>query len=283
MHQYGILIVSKTFLSAALRSGVTPPLRAPRYLSMAVPPLSVHTQMFQSFHCSAQVCAGVQAAAQARLDEGELDRLVHSHFQGGTGTEGGGGGESRLLQLLGQACAAASESQPLVALESLLRELLELRKLREQLLSTTGEVSTAEAVARAAKTQEQLRELRGFERSVCASLGLSDRREAVAELGATQHVRARLCSLAGVEVASGVEGATLAATEKALQELQRRERERLRLSILRNDLLGAAASPSGKGGDGARGSGGGGGGGGDETEGGVSVWNICKIEITIFA
>ena len=245
---------------------------------MAVPPLSVYTSMFTSFHCSAQVCAGVQAAAQARLDEGELDRRVHSHFQGGgrragsasgLPAEGGGGGESRLLQLLGQACAAASEPQPLVALESLLRELRELRKLRTQVLSTTGEVSAAEAVARTTKTQEKLRELRGFERSVCASLGLSDRREALAELGATQHVRARLCALAGVEVASGVEGATLAATEKALQELQRRERERLRPSMLRNDLLGAAASPSGKGGkggDGARG----GGGGGDEAEGGVA-------------
>ena len=157
----------------------------------AMPPLSVHTHMFPSIHCSAQVCAGLRAAAQARLDEGELDHLVHSHFQGGgprelsaggLPAEGGGRGESRLLQLLGQACAAASESQPLVALESLLRELLELRQLREQLLSTTGEVSTAEAVARAAKMQEQLRELRGFERSVCASLGLSDRRNALQQL-----------------------------------------------------------------------------------------------------
>ena len=177
--------------------------------------------MFPTFHCSAQVCAEVQAAAQTRLDEGELDRLVQSHFRGGgrrgggasssEGGSGGGGGESRLLQLLGQACSVASESQPLAALEGLLRELRELRKLRAQLLAATGEVSAADAVARAAKTQEQLRELRSFERSVCATLGVRDRREATAELGSAQHVRGRLCALAGVE------GASLAASEKALQ------------------------------------------------------------------
>ena len=152
---------------------------------MALPPgggFSHCQTMFPSFHCSAQVCAGVQAAAQARLDEGELDRLVHSHFQGGRRPSGSGGGKSRLLQLLGQACAVASEPEPFAAFESLLRELRELRQLRVRLLSTTGEVSAAEAVAKAAKTQEQLRKLRGFERSVCASLGVSDRREAVAGL-----------------------------------------------------------------------------------------------------
>lgn len=210
--------------------------------SLADLPLHCPT-MFPSFQCSAQVCADVQAAAQLRLDEGELDRLVQLHFGGSSGqhaggaSEGGAGGSgSRLLQLLGQACSAASEAQPIAALEGLLRELRELRRLRAQILAATGEVSAAEAVAKAAKTLEQLRELRGFERSVCVSLGVSDRREAMAELSSTQHVRRRLCALVGVE------GATLPGSEKALQELQRRERERLKLAMLRHDLLGAAAA-----------------------------------------
>ena len=86
--------------------------------SLADLPLHCPT-MFPSFQCSAQVCADVQAAAQLRLDEGELDRLVQLHFGGSSGqhaggaSEGGAGGSgSRLLQLLGQACSAASEAQP---------------------------------------------------------------------------------------------------------------------------------------------------------------------------
>ena len=45
-------------------------------------PLNCPT-MFPSFHLSAQVCAEVQASAQRRLDEGEVDRFVHSRYGSG--------------------------------------------------------------------------------------------------------------------------------------------------------------------------------------------------------
>ena len=213
----------------------------------------------------ASVCAEVSAAARSRVDVGDLDELVRARCklreqQSSSAADGG----SRLLQQLAQVRQLTGESDPFIALSSVLREARQLRALRAQLLKLTAQPDGATALRAVENESRELGELRAFEATVCAALGCSDRRLVAGELEARSQLHERLCLFARVDHpasagrAEGKEndgadtdapptpaaGAELQAVGAALTALQSRERERLGLLQLRNDLLAAASSES---------------------------------------
>ena len=146
----------------------------------------------------ASVCAEVSAAARSRVDVGDLDELVRARCKLREQQPAADDG-SRLLQQLAQVRQLTGESDPFIALSSVLREARQLRALRAQLLKLTAQPDGATALRAVENESRELGELRAFEATVCAALGCSDRRLVAGELEARSQLHERLCLFARVD------------------------------------------------------------------------------------
>ncbi|KOO35345.1 hypothetical protein Ctob_010726, partial [Chrysochromulina tobinii] len=157
--------------------------------------------------CSPSICADVHATVRSRLEEGDVDGIM-----------------SEVRTMTG-------ESDPLAALTSLLREVGELRELQNRLLQSTNQMSVEAALDSIEDAMRALTELKEAEKVMGATLGLDGWRAVAAEVEAARHLEARIRAFAGVHSKDG------GSLEAALRTLQHRERERLSLIQLRNDVL----------------------------------------------
>ena len=201
--------------------------------------------LFPTYHCSPSVCADVHATVKSKLEEGDVDGLVRSRFAPTDGnklqtqplTTG-----SRLLRQVAEVIALTGEPDPLNAMSSMLREVKELREVREKVLETTRQLSVDGALDVIEVAMRDRNELRSAEEALGEKLGSDGGWRAVAaEVEAGRHLEQRVRAFAGV--ASG----TSTSTEAALRTMQHREKERLSLLQLRNDVL-AVAAQAGEGG-----------------------------------
>lgn len=191
--------------------------------------------LFPSFSLSPTVCADVNAAAKAHSEERDLDAIVRGRFH----TSLNGHDQmhtSRLLRLLAEARGVSQESDPLAALASLLREVNESRALHKRLLKATGETFPEGALVSIEVSRRELLQYKA-EEAVCTKLGHEGWREAAAELEILRRQVKRITAFVGAKGASA-EGPAHG-VETALATLQTRERERLKLLRMRNDVLGA--------------------------------------------
>jgi len=186
--------------------------------------------------CSPSICADVHATVRSRLEEGDVDGIVRSRFSSAKSAASAPAGPgSRLLLQMSEVRTMTGESDPLAALTSLLREVGELRELQNRLLQSTNQMSVEAALDSIEDAMRALTELKEAEKVMGATLGLDGWRAVAAEVEAARHLEARIRAFAGVHSKDG------GSLEAALRTLQHRERERLSLIQLRNDVLGAAA------------------------------------------
>ena len=186
--------------------------------------------------CSPSICADVHATVRSRLEEGDVDGIVRSRFSSAKSAASAPAGPgSRLLLQMSEVRTMTGESDPLAALTSLLREVGELRELQNRLLQSTNQMSVEAALDSIEDAMRALTELKEAEKAMGATLGLDGWRAVAAEVEAARHLEARIRAFAGVHSKDG------GSLEAALRTLQHRERERLSLIQLRNDVLGAAA------------------------------------------
>lgn len=115
------------------------------------------------------------------------------------------------------------------------RAVKELREVRDRVLTSTNHLSMDAAFAAIEVAMRERAELRAAEEALGTALGSDGWRAVAAEVEAGRHLEQRVRAFAGV--ASG----TSASLEAALRTLQHRERERLALIQLRNDVLAAAS------------------------------------------
>jgi hypothetical protein len=112
----------------------------------------------------------------------------------------------------------------------------ELREVRDRLLQCTNQLSVDAALATIEDALRDRAELRSAEEAFGASLSADGWRSVSAEVEASRHLEQRVRAFAGVQSKDS------GSLEAALRTLQHRERERLSLIQLRNDVLGAAAA-----------------------------------------
>ena len=200
-----------------------------------------------SYPCSPSVCADVHATARSRLEEGDVDGLVRSRFSDGERPLQPLATGSRLLRQVAEVCTLTGEKEPLTAMSAMMRELKELREVKERVLQGTGQPSVDAAMSVIEVAMRDRAELRTAEDALGASLGADGWRAVAAEVESGRHLEQRIRAFAGV--ASG----STTSLEAALRTLHHRERERLSLIQLRNDVLtvaGAAKEKGATGGDG---------------------------------
>ena len=199
--------------------------------------------LFGAYPCSPSVCADVHASVKSRLEEGDVDGLVRSRFEKGNKTLAAApltATGSRLLLQMSDVCSTTGESDPLAALTSLLREVGELRELRDRLLQATNHLSVDAALASVEDAMRSVNELQQAEKAFSTTLGAEGWRSVAAEVESARHLEARVRAFAGVQSKDA------GSLEAALRTLQHRERERLTLVQLRNDVLGAASAADDK-------------------------------------
>ena len=204
--------------------------------------------LFAAYPCSPSVCAEVHATARSRLEEGDVDGLVRSRFAESNKPLQPLATGSRLLRQVGEVCALTGEKDPLQAMTSIIREVKELRAIKERVLHGTGQLSIDAAMAVIEVAMNERTELRAAEDALNTTLAADGWRAVAAEVESGRHLEQRVRAFAGV--ASG----SSSSLEAALRTLQHRERERLSLVQLRNDVLtvaghataSTASGPSGK-------------------------------------
>ena len=194
--------------------------------------------LFAAYPCSPSVCAEVHATAKSRLEEGDVDGLVRSRFADSSKRLQPLATGSRMLRQVGEVCALTGDKDPLDAMTNIISELKELRAIKERVLQGTGQLSVDGAMAVIEVAMRDRTELRTAEDALNTALGADGWRAVSAEVEAGRHLEQRVRAFAGV--ASG----SSSSLEAALRTLHHRERERLALVQLRNDVLAVAGQAS---------------------------------------
>lgn len=185
------------------------------------------------------VCAELHLAARAHIDELNLDRVVAGLFAP-LGAEPERAHSSRLCCLLADARELTGEKDPLTAVAAALRELREARLSFKQLLKFTDKSNVHAAMAYVKVACQELAQCRCDDSSSSSKHGHASVGELLVELQSARQQQHRLITFVGLKVPRGVD-ALEQAVEAALTRLKQRERERLKLVRLRNDVFGAVA------------------------------------------
>ncbi|KAL3931296.1 MAG: hypothetical protein SGPRY_001180, partial [Prymnesium sp.] len=215
-------------------------------MSHLLSPFAHAPSLFPPASLPASLRAEVSGRVCSLSTERSIDSLVCSLFPSDLvpAEEGAPAHPSRLCGLLWEACRLTVRAHPLAALEAALAELRDARREREELITLTGEREAGGALARVAIWR---REVDGAREDVrlCAKLGHGSVGELAAEVEWSRALLSRLIAMGGGSSPASVEGRERAA-EEALAKLRQRERERLKLLRLRNDILGASGVRSEK-------------------------------------
>ena len=148
--------------------------------------------LFSAYPCSPAVCADVHATARSRLEEGDVDGLVRSRFsESGRPMQPLATG-SRLLRQVAEVCTLTGEKEPLSAMSALIREVKELREIKEQVLRGTGQLSVDAAMSVIDDAMRDRAELRLAEQALGAALGADGWRAVAAEVEAGRHLEGRV-------------------------------------------------------------------------------------------
>lgn len=202
-----------------------------------------------SFPLAPSVCADVHVAARAHLDEREIDSVVRNLLQrAGSGVQDvEQAHSSRLCCLLVDVCKLLRDDDPLEALGSAVRELKGTREHLKQLLHMTRESNVHAALARVKIVCGGLSGS-DMDGASASGTGRSRASELVMELQSLREQQQQLITFVGLKVPKSSDALEQAA-EAAFSRLKQRERERLKLLRLRNDVLGAAANAEEAGGE----------------------------------
>ena len=194
--------------------------------------------LFATYPCSPTVCADIYATARARTEEGDIDGIVRNRFTPEDGKPqqplAGALTGSRLLRQVAEVCSLSGETDPFNAMTAIMRELKELRSLKETVQQATGQLSIDAAMSTIEVTMRERAELRNAETAFGTSLGADGWRAVAAEVEAGRHLEQRVRAFAGVTSGSN------SSVEAALRTLHHREKERLSLIQLRTDVLAVA-------------------------------------------